>query len=215
MSRTLEHFNYLHQIPELGFEEHKTSAYIGDALEAAGFQVQRNVGGTTGIVALLDSGKPGPVVALRADMDALGHIIDGRLEARHTCGHDGHSSVVLTAAEEILAEGLVKRGKLKILFQPAEELGTGAIALTDAASSSRLTTRAGPFAGSCPSCRGVRVDCPSTSCAVTGPQRTGSTSTWSPTSSKPRRRWASGVSRSTSRFSATSSPMPMRLVPVP
>ncbi len=133
MSRTLEHFNYLHQIPELGFEEHKTSAYIGDALEAAGFQVQRNVGGTTGIVALLDSGKPGPVVALRADMDALGHIIDGRLEARHTCGHDGHSSVVLTAAEEILAEGLVKRGKLKILFQPAEELGTGAIALTDAA----------------------------------------------------------------------------------
>ena len=47
------------------------------------------------------------MVALRADMDALGHIIDGRLEARHTCGHDGHSSVVLTAAEEILAEGLV------------------------------------------------------------------------------------------------------------
>ncbi|MDU4314000.1 MAG: amidohydrolase [Klebsiella michiganensis] len=132
MSRTLEHFNYLHQIPELGFEEYKTSAYIGDALEAAGFQVQRNVGGTTGIVALLDSGKPGPVVALRADMDALGHIIDGRLEARHTCGHDGHSSVVLTAAEEILTEGLVKRGKLKILFQPAEELGTGAIALTEA-----------------------------------------------------------------------------------
>lgn len=132
MSRTLEHFNYLHQIPELGFEEYKTSAYIGDALEAAGFQVQRNVGGTTGIVALLDSGKPGPVVALRADMDALGHMIDGRLEARHTCGHDGHSSVVLTAAEEILAEGLVKRGKLKILFQPAEELGTGAIALTEA-----------------------------------------------------------------------------------
>ena len=60
------------------------------------------------------------MVALRADMDALGHIIDGRLEARHTCGHDGHSSVVLTAAEEILAEGLVKRGKLKVLFQPAE-----------------------------------------------------------------------------------------------
>ncbi|EKZ5286512.1 M20 peptidase aminoacylase family protein [Klebsiella aerogenes] len=132
MSRTLEHFNYLHQIPELGFEEYKTSSYIGDALEAAGFRVHRHVGGTTGIVAEIDSGEPGPVVALRADMDALGHIIDGRLEARHTCGHDGHSSVVLTAAEEILAEGLVKRGKLKVLFQPAEELGTGAIALTEA-----------------------------------------------------------------------------------
>ena len=80
MSRTLEHFNYLHQIPELGFEEHKTSAYIGDALEAAGFQVQRNVGGTTGIVALLDSGKPGPVVALRA-----ARAVEADQPSRKTC----------------------------------------------------------------------------------------------------------------------------------
>nr|EKZ9813621.1 amidohydrolase [Klebsiella aerogenes] len=57
MSRTLEHFNYLHQIPELGFEEYKTSAYIGDILEAAGFRVHRHVGGTTGIVAEIDSGE--------------------------------------------------------------------------------------------------------------------------------------------------------------
>lgn len=131
MSRTLEHFNYLHQIPELGFEEFKTAAYIADVLVSSGFQVTRNVNGTTGIVAELNSGEPGPVLALRADMDALGHMIDGRLEARHTCGHDGHSSVVLTAAQEVIAEGLVKKGRLKILFQPAEELGTGAIALTD------------------------------------------------------------------------------------
>lgn len=131
MSQTLEHFNYLHQIPELGFEEFKTSAYIADKLEAAGFQVTRNINGTTGIVAVLDSGRPGPVLALRADMDALGHIIDGHHVARHTCGHDGHSSVVLTTAQEILAEGGIKQGKLKILFQPAEELGTGAIVMTE------------------------------------------------------------------------------------
>ncbi|STS88094.1 amidohydrolase family protein [Klebsiella variicola] len=59
MSRTLEHFNYLHQIPELGFEEYKTSAYIGDALAAAGFRVHRNVGGTTGIVAESIAGNRG------------------------------------------------------------------------------------------------------------------------------------------------------------
>ena len=131
MSRTLEHFNYLHQIPELGFEEYKTSAYIADVLAAAGYQVTREVNNTTGIVAVLDSGKPGPTLALRADMDALGHIIDGQHVARHTCGHDGHSTVVLTTAQEVMAEGLVKNGKLKFIFQPAEELGTGAIALTE------------------------------------------------------------------------------------
>lgn len=131
MSSILEHFNYLHQIPELGFEEVKTSAYIASALVSSGFKVTRHINDTTGIMAELDSGKPGPVLALRADMDALGHIIDGQFEARHTCGHDGHSSVVLTAAQEIIAEGLVKKGRLKILFQPAEELGTGAIALTE------------------------------------------------------------------------------------
>lgn len=131
MSRTLTHFAVLHDIPELGFQEVKTSAYIADALEQAGFKVTRQINGTTGIVAELDSGKPGPVLALRADMDALGHIIDGQQVARHTCGHDGHSSVVLTAAEEIIREGLVKKGRLKILFQPAEELGTGAIAMVE------------------------------------------------------------------------------------
>ncbi|MBT0728234.1 amidohydrolase [Rosenbergiella australiborealis] len=131
MSRTLEHFNVLHEIPELGFKEFKTSHYIASALEAAGFDVKRNINGTTGIIAELDSGHPGPVLALRADMDALGHIINGQHIARHTCGHDGHSSVVLTAAEETIREGVVRKGKLRILFQPAEELGAGAIEMVE------------------------------------------------------------------------------------
>lgn len=131
MSKTLAHYQHLHQIPELGFVEFKTSAYIAEALEAAGYKVTRNVNGTTGIVGELDSGKPGPVMALRADMDALGHIIDGQRVARHTCGHDGHSSVVLATAQEAIKEGLVKKGRLRILFQPAEELGTGALAMVD------------------------------------------------------------------------------------
>ena len=126
MSRLMEHFNYLHTIPERGMEEFKTSEYLADCLEQAGYEVTRHVGGKTGVVGVWDSGVPGPVLGLRADMDALTHIIDGVRCARHTCGHDGHSSMVLTAAEEAKAQGLVKKGKLKILFQPAEELSTGA-----------------------------------------------------------------------------------------
>ncbi|MCU5774518.1 M20 peptidase aminoacylase family protein [Erwiniaceae bacterium BAC15a-03b] len=131
MSNVLQHYHYLHEIPELGFQEFKTSAYLATALEQAGFKVTRNINQTTGIVAELDSGVPGPVLALRADMDALGHVIDGVACARHTCGHDAHSSVVLTAAEEIIRQGGVKKGRLKILFQPAEELGAGALAMVE------------------------------------------------------------------------------------
>lgn len=131
MSIVLEHYNYLHTIPELGFQEFKTSDYLASKMEAAGYRVTRGINGTTGIVAELDSGVPGPLLALRADMDALGHIIDGEHCARHTCGHDAHSSVVLTAAQEIIREGIVKKGRLRILFQPAEELGSGAIAMVE------------------------------------------------------------------------------------
>ncbi|WP_449757948.1 amidohydrolase [Erwinia persicina] len=129
MSKVLEHYHYLHEIPELGFQEFKTSAYISQQLKAAGYAVQDNFNATTGIVAVLDSGIPGPTLALRADMDALGHIIDGVPCARHTCGHDGHSAVVLTAAQELMAEQAIKKGRLKLIFQPAEELGTGALAM--------------------------------------------------------------------------------------
>jgi len=129
VSKVLEHYHYLHDIPELGFQEFKTSAYISQQLKAAGYAVQDNVNATTGIVAVLDSGVPGPTLALRADMDALGHIIDGVPCARHTCGHDGHSAVVLTAAQELMAEQAIKKGRLKLIFQPAEELGTGALAM--------------------------------------------------------------------------------------
>ena len=72
MSEVLEHYHFLHEIPELGFQEVKTSAYIAGQLEQAGLKVTRNINNTTGIVAEIDSGVPGPVLALRADMDALG-----------------------------------------------------------------------------------------------------------------------------------------------
>lgn len=133
MGNVLTYYNYLHTIPELGFEEVKTSKFIADKLVEFGFdKVETNVGGTTGVVATLDSGNPGPTVLLRADMDCLAHNINGEVVLRHTCGHDSHSSMLLATAEEVIKNYSVKQGKLKFLFQPAEELGTGAHAIADA-----------------------------------------------------------------------------------
>ena len=68
MSEVLDFYNYLHTIPEEGFQELKTSAFLAEKLESYGYDVTRNVGGETGIIGIYDSGRPGPVVALRADM---------------------------------------------------------------------------------------------------------------------------------------------------
>lgn len=131
MSKVINHYKYLHSIPEYGFEEFKTAAYLAEKLEAAGYKVTKNVGGTTGVVAVYDSGVPGPVLGLRADMDALAHIIDGKRTFIHSCGHDGHMSMLLTAAEETLQKMFVKKGRVKFIFQPAEELGTGALKILE------------------------------------------------------------------------------------
>lgn len=127
MADVQKHFEYLHTIPEVGMQEYKTSAYLADALEKAGYAVERNVGGATGVVGVWDSGVPGPALGLRADMDALGTLE----HAAHLCGHDAHMSMLLAAAEEAKAEGLVKKGKLKILFQPAEETSGGALSMIE------------------------------------------------------------------------------------
>ena len=131
MSNVVTHYQYLHSIPEPGFQEVKTSAYLAEKLEAAGLTVIRNLAGTTGLVGEYDSGVPGPVLAIRADMDALTHIINGKKEYRHTCGHDSHSSMLLAAAEETMALKKVKKGRIKFVFQPAEELCGGALKILE------------------------------------------------------------------------------------
>ena len=127
MSNVLEHYQYLHQIPEPGFKEFKTSDYVAGKLQEAGYKVIRGLGGTTGLVGEYDSGVSGPVFGIRADMDALTHIINGKTVYIHSCGHDSHTSMLLAAAEEVMAAGTIKKGRVKFLFQPAEELGTGAL----------------------------------------------------------------------------------------
>lgn len=123
-----ELFDFLHSHPELGMEEYETAAFLAAQLETYGFQVIRNVGGKTGVIGILDSGRPGKTVALRADMDALPYVIDGKPVARHTCGHDSHSAMVMTAARYLADQG-IPRGRLKILFQPAEETLAGALSV--------------------------------------------------------------------------------------
>lgn len=125
----------LHQYPETAFEEHRTSDLVATRLEALGLEVRRHIG-QTGVVALLDSGKPGKTVLLRADMDALPiqeerdtpyrSTITGKM---HACGHDGHTAILLTTAKIFSERKATLTGKLLFVFQPAEEIGNGAAAM--------------------------------------------------------------------------------------
>jgi amidohydrolase len=123
-------YDALHAMPEVGFAEHRTSAWLAEKVKAAGFMVTTGVGGT-GIVAALKGQEPGPTVALRADMDALAYTLNGEDVCIHSCGHDAHCSMVLTAAQELAKTG-IRRGTLKIFFQPAEEKLFGALKMIEA-----------------------------------------------------------------------------------
>jgi len=128
--RVQEVYTALHAMPEVGFSELRTSEYLANALKKAGYEVSTGVG-KTGVVGVIKSGKPGSAVALRADMDALSHTVNGQDVCIHSCGHDSHCAMVLTAAEVLAAQG-IKAGTLKILFQPAEEILTGALGMIEA-----------------------------------------------------------------------------------
>lgn len=126
---------YFHQYPELSNQEVKTSAYIVAHLKKLGLEVQHPVA-KTGIVALLKGGKPGPVVALRADMDGLpiternslpflskerATLAGQESGVMHACGHDAHMAILMTVAEVLTRHKSALRGTVKFIFQPAEE----------------------------------------------------------------------------------------------
>ncbi len=94
----------IHAHPELGYNEHRTSALIADTLESIGITTLRGVG-KTGVVGIIEGGKPGKVIALRADIDALPITEATGLEyastnqgVSHSCGHDMHTAMLLGAA---------------------------------------------------------------------------------------------------------------------
>ncbi len=130
-------YKKLHAMPEVGFKEFKTSAYLAEELRKAGYEVQDKIGGT-GIIGTLKGAEPGLTFALRADMDALPMEEKTGLPfasqhpgVMHACGHDSHCAMLLFAAKAIVENGGIKRGTLKIIFQPAEETLGGARAIID------------------------------------------------------------------------------------
>jgi len=134
-SKLEEWRRHLHQNPELGNREFKTAAYIVEQLKGLGLEIQTGVA-KTGVVAILKGGKPGPVIALRADMDALPvkervnipfASVDSSLYAgvkvplMHACGHDAHVAMLIGTAQVLSSMRKDISGTVKFIFQPAEE----------------------------------------------------------------------------------------------
>lgn len=121
---------HLHQNPEPGFQEHDTANYICEYLQSLGIDHERV--GQTGVVATLDTGRKGPTVALRADMDALPVIEESDCEYRsqrsgfmHACGHDAHTATLLVTGRFLKQHLDLFDGRVKLLFQAAEESPPG------------------------------------------------------------------------------------------
>jgi len=125
----------IHQNPELGNREFRTAELVAKHLESLGIEVKTKVG-VTGVVGILKGNKPGPVIALRADMDALPieevndlpyaskvkTIYNGKeTNVMHACGHDGHTAILMAVAEVLAGMKKDLKGTVKFIFQPAEE----------------------------------------------------------------------------------------------
>ena len=133
-SRLVEWRHLLHRSPEFGFDEVFTSNFIADKLESFGIKVVRGIG-KTGVLGILQKGGGLNSIGLRADMDALKIQEQNEFAYRsqydgmmHACGHDGHS-VMLLGAAEYLADRVAFSGTVYFIFQPAEEHGKGARAM--------------------------------------------------------------------------------------
>ncbi|HBP29622.1 MAG: amidohydrolase [Advenella sp.] len=125
----------IHEHPELGNQEKRTAKLVADHLRSLGMDVKTGVA-VTGVVGVLKGGKPGPVVALRADMDALpvkeqvdvpfaskatGTFLGKPVDVMHACGHDTHTAMLMATAEVLASMKDELPGTVKFIFQPAEE----------------------------------------------------------------------------------------------
>lgn len=122
---------YLHRHPELSFQEKETSRWIAERLQEIGCEVETGIGGY-GLIARIRGDRPGPVVALRADIDAL-PIQDEKTcdytssvpGVMHACGHDAHTASMLGIAQYYCSQRENLSGERRLLFQPAEEVTPG------------------------------------------------------------------------------------------
>jgi amidohydrolase len=131
----IEWRRHFHQFPELANDEHKTATYIANYLRGLGLDVKEGIA-KTGVVAILRGAKPGPCIALRADMDALPVTERTKLSfaskettiyagketgVMHACGHDAHMAMLMSVAAVLSSDKEALKGSIKFIFQPAEE----------------------------------------------------------------------------------------------
>ncbi len=126
----------IHRHPELAFEENRTADKVAELLQGFGLEVHRSIG-NTGVVGLLKKGSSERAIGLRADMDALKILEQNTFDYRsvhegkmHACGHDGHTAMLLGAAQYLAEHGRFD-GIVVFIFQPAEEHGDGAKAMIE------------------------------------------------------------------------------------
>jgi amidohydrolase len=126
-----------HQHPELAFEEVRTAGIVAQTLNDLGLEVQTGIG-KTGVVAILEGNRPGPTVLVRADMDALPILETNKTDyvsveqgKMHACGHDGHTAIALGVAKLFSKHRDQLKGRIKFVFQPAEEIAGGAKAMRE------------------------------------------------------------------------------------
>ncbi len=126
----------IHRHPELAFEEQRTASKVAELLTGFGLEVHTSIG-NTGVVGVLKKGSSERAIGLRADMDALKILEQNTFEYRsvnegkmHACGHDGHTAMLLGAAQYLAGEGEFD-GTAVFIFQPAEEHGDGAKAMIE------------------------------------------------------------------------------------
>lgn len=129
----------LHLEPELSLEEAKTAAKVTARLEALGIEITKRQIGGHGFIAEIDSGVPGKTIALRADMDALPIMEETGLPfasknpgVMHACGHDAHTSILLGAATLLQKHSAALKGRIRFIFQSAEETLDGGKAMVEA-----------------------------------------------------------------------------------
>jgi len=124
-----------HRHPELAFQEVRTAGIVATALNELGLEVQTGVG-KTGVIGMLEGDHDGPTLLVRADMDALPILEENKTDyvssnsgVMHACGHDGHTTIGLAVARMLSERRSDIHGRIKFVFQPAEEIGQGAQAM--------------------------------------------------------------------------------------
>ncbi|MBX3085741.1 MAG: amidohydrolase [Anaerolineae bacterium] len=126
-----------HRHPELAFGEVRTAGIVANELQQLGLEVMTGVG-KTGVVGILEGNADGPTVLVRCDMDALPieeanktEYVSDTSGKMHACGHDGHTAIGLTVAKMLAAHRDQLKGRVKFVFQPAEEIAQGAKAMIE------------------------------------------------------------------------------------